>query len=391
MRILYLINAPGPLVSGAGLRMLRLAAHDADVGRDVCVGAPAGSGVHAAAAARGIASVEVPMSLGLRPARAARRAVAGFAPDIVHAMSLAPAVLAGLLRKDRPCRPCVFVSILVDPMSPLPMERRRFRAAAMRTRNRAMRRYGRRADAIFAVSEVVAEHLRRLGTGGRVVVVPDCVDIAGLRARAAEPIELPEGRPRIGTAAATLVPGKGPDVLLRAFARVLEHHPDAVCLFAGEPDPSLDLVALAESLGVAGHVHLLGFLDDPAPFIAALDIYALASLSEGLNTSVIEAASIGTPVVACRVGGLPEVVEDGRTGLLVAPGDPDVFAGGLMRLLQDPPSAARMAQAGRARAEERFDCRRCDPTEAEYARALAATAPGVTAPGRPAPDDPADA
>ncbi|MBI5230611.1 MAG: glycosyltransferase family 4 protein [Coriobacteriales bacterium] len=374
MRILYLINAPGQRPTGAGRRTLSLAAHEISRGEDVTVAAPPGSGIHESCAERGIRSLEVRMDGWPGSMRKLRGLVRDLDPDIVHAMSFLPLALAGLTRRSRPSRPKVFASILVDPASPHPMATRRFRGVIWRVRNAVMRRRAANVDAVFAVSAQIASHLDELGIGGRIVLARASIDIARLRERAAAPIELPEGSPRIGTGAVRLVPAKGVQHLLKAFVAVLKRHPDAVCLIAGERDPEIDLERIAKKLGVQDRVHFLGFLEDPAPFVRSLDLYVTPSLSEGISSASIEAMALGRPIAATRVGGIPEVVIDGVTGLLVEPGDPDALACAMNRLLDDSELAHRLSLDGLDRAMQEFDISHFfEVTDAEYERPPEAT------------------
>ena len=101
-------------------------------------------------------------------------------------------------------------------------------------------------------------------------------------------------------------------------------------------------------------VHFTGQRADVARLLGALDIFVLPSLREALPIAVMEAMAMGLPVVATRVGGIPEVVEDGMTGCLVPPGDEAALAAALGRLVADPALAARLGAAGRARVQAQF-------------------------------------
>jgi glycosyltransferase involved in cell wall biosynthesis len=113
-----------------------------------------------------------------------------------------------------------------------------------------------------------------------------------------------------------------------------------------------DREAVAAELGDAGA--LLGERDDVAERLAQADVFVLSSRSEGLPLAILEAMAAGLPVVATAVGGIPELVADGETGLLVPPGDADALAGALRRLVADPGLRRRLGEAARARVEERF-------------------------------------
>jgi glycosyltransferase involved in cell wall biosynthesis len=379
MRVLYLINAPGQSPTGAGRRTLRLACDRRERGDDVAVCAPPGSGMHAWCAEAGIASIVAPMGAGPASRRELRDAVGRFDPDVVHAMSFLPLVLAGLAGPGTARRgaagPCLFASILVDPASSEPMDRAHFRTPVRVVRNALIRRYGGRLDAIFAVSETVAGQLRASGVPGRIVPARGSLDVAELRRRAQGLFDRPGGSPLVGTACADLLTFKGVQYLVRAFAQVRERYPNARLLIAGAERPDNDLRAVAFASGVADATDFLGFLDDIAPMMAALDVYVMPSFSEGLNTSALEAQALGIPVVASRAGSLPEAVLDGETGLLVKTGDSDAIADAILRLLGDAELSARMGAAGRARTEAEFDVSVSLATvDAEYRRALDARA-----------------
>ncbi|HMI91437.1 MAG TPA: glycosyltransferase family 4 protein, partial [Polyangiales bacterium] len=179
-------------------------------------------------------------------------------------------------------------------------------------------------------------------------------------------------RERIGAAAhdlligftGNLVPRKGVDVLIRAFARVQARRPDLQLLIAGRvpigspTDYREHYAALARSLGVEARVHFLGFVADVRPLVRALDVLVLPSLQEPFGRSIIEAMALGTPVIASRVGGIPEVLDDGVDGLLVPPADDLALGHALERLVSD--AALRTALSARAEQEvrARFDVAR---------------------------------
>lgn len=142
--------------------------------------------------------------------------------------------------------------------------------------------------------------------------------------------------------------------LLRAFARVNARWPVARLLLVGRGPEESRLRALADALGVSPRVHFLGEQPDVAPSLAQMDLYVQASVAEGMPNSVLEAMAAGLPVVATAVGGTPELVLDGQTGLLVAPGDPSALADALLALLADGRLAESLGRAGRARVEAYF-------------------------------------
>ena len=144
------------------------------------------------------------------------------------------------------------------------------------------------------------------------------------------------------------------EVALRAFAKFLESTPQAVLLLAGEGPMIGDMQALAQSLGIAGRVHFLGHRDDVPDLFAAADCALLTSRSEGVPQAVTQGLGCGLPTVATRVGGVPELIEDGQTGLLVESGDIDGVAAALARIAGDPALARRLGDAGREHVYRHF-------------------------------------
>jgi glycosyltransferase involved in cell wall biosynthesis len=144
-----------------------------------------------------------------------------------------------------------------------------------------------------------------------------------------------------------LLPIKGPMVLLRAMPEVWNEHPDSTLVFVGKGDLDVDLRAEALQLEANGKVKFLGWRDDVAEIIQIFDIFVLPSLNEGMGRVLVEAMAAGKPVVASRVGGIPDLVKDEKTGLLVPPGDEHALANAIMRLVNNPSEARRMGAAGK--------------------------------------------
>ena len=148
---------------------------------------------------------------------------------------------------------------------------------------------------------------------------------------------------------------KGHDHLLDAFARVHARRPDARLLLVGDGGRREWAEGLARQRGLGGAVIFTGFRTDVPALLAAMDCFVLASTrTEGVPQSLLQAAAAGVPLVASRIGGIPEVVEDGVTGLLVPPEDPVALAAAIEETLADPAAAATRARAARKRCEERF-------------------------------------
>lgn len=159
-------------------------------------------------------------------------------------------------------------------------------------------------------------------------------------------LELGEPQGEVVVALGELTAAKGTFVLLRAFARVVERIPTARLVVAGLGDLA-DATALARELGIEDAVEFPGWVTgaQKSQLLERAALVAHPSFAEALPMAVLEALAAGRPVVASRVGGIPEVVEHGTNGLLVEPGDVDELAAALTRLLTDHPLRARMAAA----------------------------------------------
>jgi glycosyltransferase involved in cell wall biosynthesis len=225
------------------------------------------------------------------------------------------------------------------------------------------------ADCVLANAESVREWLVEGGyDGSRIKVIRNGIDLArfvnpappapgqGLRESLGLPLDSP-----VVVALARLNPSKGLDHLLDAAAHLAERHPAARFVFiGGGPDAAYraTLDARAASLGIADRVRFIGERTDVAPLLGQATISVLPSLSEALPNSVLESMAAGVPVVATRVGGIPEVIEDGVTGLLVPPGDSRALADAIGRLLDTPSWACAMGRSGRETAVQRFSTER---------------------------------
>ena len=151
-------------------------------------------------------------------------------------------------------------------------------------------------------------------------------------------------------AAARLDPVKDLATLVRGFAAAREGHPELKLIIAGEGPERPALEALAEELGVRGAVTLAGWLDDMEEFYSALDINTLSSLSETFPYALTEGAAYRLPTVASAVGGIPRLIEDGKTGFLFAPGDWEKLGARLAQLASDPGLRERLGAAVHERA-----------------------------------------
>jgi N-acetyl-alpha-D-glucosaminyl L-malate synthase BshA len=224
-----------------------------------------------------------------------------------------------------------------------------------------------RLDATTTVSEAFAELSVAAFEIDRPAVIPNFIDPE--RFRPGRPTRRPHRLPRIAHVS-NFRPSKDPDRIGRVFANVLRALPAELWLVGdGERLGSLNRV-LSEQ-GVAGQVRWLGVRRDVHAVLPRTDVLLLTSRSESFSLAALEAAACGLPVVAPRVGGLPEVVADGRTGILYAAGDDDAAARALVRLLSDRSLAHRLGRDARARAARFSPVRVVPRYEALYRSLLA--------------------
>jgi len=145
--------------------------------------------------------------------------------------------------------------------------------------------------------------------------------------------------------------------LLRAFSRVVDDS-RVLLLIAGDGPCRAELETTVSALGLDGRVRLLGERDDVPSVLAAMDVFVLCSIAEGISNTILEAMATGLPVVATRVGGNPELVVDGKTGCLVEPRSPAALAASLRRYFEDPRLLAQHGGSARALAVAGFSLER---------------------------------
>jgi len=231
-------------------------------------------------------------------------------------------------------------------------------------------------DRVICISEAIRAQLLADGIPrGKLVVIPSGVDsrrFAGVRPppHFRRSLGIPTGHLVIGTVAA-LADHKDYPTLLRAARLVLDKEPDISFVAVGDGPLHSEIAALAHKLDLGRRFLFQGFREDVGCFLKIFDIFVLASKSEGLGTSLLDAQALGLPVAACRAGGIPEIVTDRETGLLVAPGDPAALAAALLELAHDPELRAALgARAKKAVLEH--DVSRTVEAHLELYRALVA-------------------
>jgi glycosyltransferase involved in cell wall biosynthesis len=360
LRVLLVANTLPPRdVSGVGEQVLQLAAGLRDAGCEVEI---LGRGPG------GVAGPKVLFPLFVVPAL--RRALARFRPHVVQVhesdgglAALAASVMAPLAEP----RPLIAALLQVSYMEELRAVRPLVSAGRVLGRPGAVERRFRLgkaplqillgwltawvADVVLAPSAATAAELRRdyhLGGLAEVEVVPN---VTG-RLDIAPPVETPGEPPGYLLFVGRLRIRKGVEVLLEA----LRAAPGARLLIAGDGEHCGALERKAAELGLGPAAVFLGRCD--ASRVRGLLRHAAAlvvpSIYEGMPLVVLEAMEAGVPVVASRVSGIPEVVEDGRTGWLVEPEDPEGLAAALAEVLADPGEARRRGEEGRRRVDERF-------------------------------------
>lgn len=208
-------------------------------------------------------------------------------------------------------------------------------------------------DRISAVSETHRTYLcqqERIDPG-KIEIIPNAVDVGRFArtegtAQLRRDLGITEDEPIVGIVA-TLKIEKAHEVFLQAAASVLQRVPKTRFLIVGDGPQRPTLEALAKRLGLEARVHFVGTREDIPAVVGLFDIGVLSSKTEALPLSVLEYMAAGKPVVATRVGSIPELIEEGQSGFVVEPGDWRAIAERIIRLLQDPALANRMGRAGR--------------------------------------------
>lgn len=235
-------------------------------------------------------------------------------------------------------------------------------------------KYRFRVDHYIAISRAVRDVLIEGGVDpNRISIVHSGVEVRredrpapDIRAE----FRLPPAVRIIGTVGA-LVDHKGYRYLIEAAPAIMQNAPEAKLVLVGDGELRTDLESLASQCGVENAIIFSGYRPDAHALLGQFDIFAAPSHMEGLNTSILDAMMLGRPVVATTAGGIPEIIEDGKTGLLVPPGNPRALAAAIVDLLRDPEKAERLALAGHKKAVEEFTAERMvEGTIAVYERLL---------------------
>jgi L-malate glycosyltransferase len=275
-----------------------------------------------------------------------RRLVRGRRVDIVHANEPHALSSAWLARAHRSL-PVIASRRIALPLSQGSLSLARYRTAAR----------------IVAVSRFVAKSVIASGLPPeRIEVIYDGVEIPpeisrADRDRARSHFDIPLESLCIGNVAA-FVPEKGHALLMRAFAKLSAQFPGCILLLCGEGPERARLEELAHELQVFNVVKFAGPVSEIREGFAAMDVFAFPSHAEPLGSALLAAMAHGLPVAAIGRGGIPEVVDDGKNGLLVNSLDPDALAAALAGLFASPEEARRLGKAAHATISSRFSADR---------------------------------
>jgi glycosyltransferase involved in cell wall biosynthesis len=261
------------------------------------------------------------------------------------------------------------------------------RAAALRNR------WLRDADAFVAMSRQIRDEMRGAGVAPeRVSLIPHGVDTERFRPAGAGEREglrgrlgLPDGLLAVFTG--RLLRGKGLEALVAAVGELASALPELHVVLVGSGEGQAlsveeRLRGQIGSRGLGDRFTLAGRVDAVEDYLRAADLFVFPSTFEGLGISLVEAAACGLPAVACRTGGMVDVVDEGRSGLLVAPGRVDELAGALRSLAADPGMRGRMGARARGVATERFDARESTRRYLSLFREVATSGVSVTSASR---------
>jgi glycosyltransferase involved in cell wall biosynthesis len=302
-----------------------------------------------------LACVDKPPGLRWDTTARVREVLRRFRPTVVHTHQMTALLYAGLAaQRER---------IPVVHTEHNNVASHRSRSWVRRLRTELLWRYaGRYADRFCGVSRDIIETAGAYGTIRRrkLIHVPNGIDTTAFVAVEAErpavraALGIAPDAPVIGTVG-RLAEVKQQGVLIRAFTQIIPSFPTARLVLVGDGPLRSELEELAVSLGLGGVILFAGYQPNPERYLAAMDVFVLPSRAEAMPLVIPEAWAAGRPVVASRVGGIPALVEDGKTGLLVEPGDVGGLAARLRQLLADPRRAQELSRAGRALALARYD------------------------------------
>lgn len=260
--------------------------------------------------------------------------------DLVHLNDALPLAEPGILAAWRRRRPSIVTVRSFTPLDAIHRRLSRLPAAGVFT-SEVLRQDQHRQGARFRREEVISNAIDP-------APYAQPPDPAGVRAE----FNLP-AQAYIAVVAGRLMRRKGLDVFVQALAQLRPAHPDLYGLIAGEVDPQEaglkeELLRMAENLGIAGQIRFTGYRDDVPRLLQASDLLCFVpTVPEPFGRTLIEAMAAGLPVIGSNTGGIPDVIREGETGLIVPASDPSALARAIQRLLMEPTLAQALGQAGR--------------------------------------------
>lgn len=293
-------------------------------------------------------------------------------PDILHSHMVHANLIASAVRAMAPVPRLIATIHSINPGGP-------FRVAAYRLSSRMV-------DQFTIISRLSADHYVSIGAvpRERLQVIPNTVDIErfqrSLPARAALRKELGVADRFVWIAVGRFEEAKDYPTMIGGFARLVSSRPDALLLLVGKGSLKEEVEQLIRQHGLEEQVRFLGVRRDVPELLSTADGYVLSSAWEGMPVVLLEAAALELPIVATRVGGVAEVVDDGSTGILVQPGDPASLAEAMGRIQSlSPEERARMGARGRSLVEQRYGTERVMDVWERLYRANAGVPSGQTA------------
>lgn len=366
LRVVIVNNFSGPSVGRYGMRALPLVKGLIASGAHVAVVAAAGSGFAHAAIEAGADVTAISMSRFRAPqiVQAIKDAAWRINANIISGTGYFTNLL---VRQAAPATAKVVNNAARMPNVPIEFAGGSVEVSFRDLVDKVRRE---RSDAYVAVSHAVADALVERGVPKETVtVIPNGIDADAFAEAAVEfygdgagkmPTPDLKGRPLVFCAARNMDQTKGIDVLAEAATLLLKGWTDDLniaapnfCVAGSGPEKAI-LIDFIKGEGITDRFKIIGYAPLIAPWYKECDIAVMPSRAEASAVVALEAMSLGKPVVATRVGGIPEVVIDGETGLLVDPDEPHELANAIRRLLLDPALARRMGAAGALRVREHF-------------------------------------
>lgn len=347
--ILFVDDYPHANIGGGEQHLLRVARACKEWGYRVGVACLAGSGLEAEVRRAGLEVTAIPGHRGPGLAHTLRRIFAAIGPDIVHVHGFYAMTVACPAAR-RAGVPHVLTTVHAMPLAALALKPGVVGRAEAALRASLYRRAAGSLDRFVCVVEAARVELLGIGIAAEKLItidngIPDPKALGVERATRT-------GGPIVVGSLGRMEKVKAYEDFIDAADVVLSSGADVRFRLVGEGGERRALAMRAAPLGAA--FELAGWADDPLAEIAEMDVYVVSAVTETTNLSLLEAMALGLPVVATSVGGIPDVVADGESGLLVPPHRPDELAQAVVRLVGDPALRQSMGAAGRARFEAGF-------------------------------------